>query len=230
MRFFKDIFHLFFPKICINCSEPLLESEKILCTSCFYQLPVIEDNEFVNSKLMSIFYGKVPVKEIQSFFYYQKSNIVQKLIHALKYKGQEEIGVFIGNWFGYELMKRKVFDKVDCIIPVPLHESKLKKRGYNQLTEFGKTLSKLLNIDFKPAVLICVSKFKTQTFKQRFERFSNNETKFHLNNLSAFENKHVLLIDDVVTTGATLEACCKELLKVKNITISICTIAYTEKV
>ncbi|MGB1041859.1 MAG: ComF family protein [Tenacibaculum sp.] len=161
--------------------------------------------------------------------FYQKGGVTQKIIHQLKYKQQPEIGVFIAKWFGSLLKEEAVFKNIDFIVPVPLHEKKIKKRGYNQVTLFGETLSAILNTTYKPDVLVRKSLSKTQTFKHRFERFSNNNTKFVLTDKTMFEHKHILLIDDVITTGATLVSCCEELLKTKNITISIATIAYTKK-
>ena len=229
MRFLKEIFYLFYPNLCVNCEITLLQNEKFLCTICKNDLPIIDDNKHTNVTLMSNFYGKVPVRAIRSFLFYKKKGITQKLIHQLKYKNQPEIGIFIADWFGEQLKSSTAFVDVDYIIPVPLHTKKLKKRGYNQVTMFGERLSDILCVEYKPNILIRTSITKTQTLKQRFERFSNNKTKFKLVDTTFFKNKHVLLIDDVITTGATLEACTNELLKTKNITISIATIAYTQK-
>ncbi len=229
MQYLKDIFYLFYPNLCVNCDVNLLESEKYLCTFCSNEIPIIENNAYVNSTLLAPFYGKVLINNVRCFMYYQKHGIAKKIIHELKYKNQPEIGEFIANWFGSQLKESAIFKDVDYIVPVPLHKKKLKKRGYNQLTKFGKTLSSILNIEYEEQILIKSSIAKTQTFKHRFERFSDSKTKFKLTDFKVFENKHILLIDDVITTGATLVACCNELLKVKNITISIATIAYTKK-
>lgn len=229
MQFLKDFLYLFFPKICITCKENLLNNEYVLCTICKHDLPLINDNTYINKKLTSIFFGKTNVNTVKSFLYYRKEGKVQQLIHNLKYKNREDIGYFLGKWFGHLLKEQQTFTNIDYIIPVPLHPRKLKLRGYNQVTQFGISLSNILNIEYKPKVLIRTSTSKTQTLKQRFERFSNINTKFKLVDTQFFENKHILLIDDVITTGATLEACCNELLKTKNITISIATLAYTEK-
>lgn len=229
MQFLKEIFYLFYPNLCANCEKTLLQNETFVCTICINDLPIIDDNKHTNVTLMSNFYGKVPVQAVRSFLFYRKKGVTQKLIHQLKYKNQPEIGLFIADWFGEKLKKLNIFVDVDYIIPVPLHSKKFKKRGYNQVTMFGERLSDILNIEYKSDILIRTSKNKTQTLKQRFERFSNNKTKFKLVDTTFFENKHVLLIDDVITTGATLEACVNELLKTQNITISVATMAYTQK-
>lgn len=225
----KDIFNLFYPDICISCSKSLLKNEKILCAFCCHDLPLININNCYENRVETTFFGRLPIKKTISFLEYKKESIAQKLIHELKYKGNEEVGVFLGNWFGNQLQETKIFNDVDYIIPVPLHKKKEKTRGYNQLTKFGKCLSEKLNISYNDDTLFRISSTKTQTLKQRFERFTNTNTTFSLIDRSIFENKHVLLIDDVITTGATLEACCNELLKTKNITISIATMAYTER-
>ena len=228
MQFFKDIFYLFYPNLCINCDNSLLQSETYLCLDCNNKLPIINSIDYKNIA-STTFYGKAVVKNVTSFLYFQKDGITQKIIHQLKYKNQIELGMFIGKWFGYKLKESTIFKDVDYLIPVPLHNSKLKKRGYNQLTMFGEALSEILNVEYKTDVLVKTCIAKTQTFKQRFERFANNKTKFNLTDLHVFENKHVLLIDDVITTGATLVSCSNELSKTKNITISIATMAYTKK-
>jgi len=158
---------------------------------------------------------------------FSKEGKTKKLIHELKYNGNENIGTFLGNWIGELLIENKQFTEVDFIVPVPLHPKKLKKRGYNQLTKFGERVSFYLNKPLKQNILLKIDATKTQTFKQSFERFDNNELKFALQDASILANKHILLIDDVLTTGATLEACSKELLKSPNIKISILTMSFT---
>ena len=164
-----------------------------------------------------------------ALLYYHKIGISKKIIHQLKYFGKEDIGIFFGKWIANALQREGFCDTIDCIVPVPLHPKKRRKRGYNQLTKFGETLSEILQIEYQPDVLKRKRSLKTQAFKHRFERFSDAKIKFELENTLLFKNKHVLLIDDILTTGATLVSCCEELLKTENIKISICTIAYTEK-
>lgn len=228
MQFLRDILELFYPKLCATCANSLLNNELVVCLLCRYDFPVIEITDFKNNQVMSAFYGRVPLQNAVSFLYFRKKGKAKTLIHLLKYKGRQEIGTFLGDWFGYELQQSNQLDDIDYIVPVPLHPKRLKERGYNQLTTFGQRLSLALSTSYMPNVLLRNEATKTQTLKQRFERFDNVTTKFKLTDTSIFNNKHVLLIDDVITTGATIEACCNELLKAKNITISVATIAYTE--
>lgn len=228
MNYLKDVLHLFFPKICITCESKLLQSEKIICTLCRHDLPMICYKDYKDNKITKAFYGRIPIEKATSFLFYRKDGKTKDLIHHLKYKGNQEIGTFIGDWFGQILVNSNEFNTIDCIIPVPLHPKKQKQRGYNQLTTFGLSLSKQLKKPYIKDVLIRTSATKTQTFKQRFERFNNNGTKFSVPDKSILTNKHILLIDDVITTGATLESCCKELLTSEKIKISIVTMAYTE--
>lgn len=229
MQLLKDFLKLFYPDNCVSCYTQLLESETVLCVTCRHGLPIIDVINYEKNKIAATFYGRTPVKKAISFLEYRKHGIAQKLIHELKYKGNEKIGSFLGDWFGYELQQKAVFLEVDYIIPVPLHPKKERVRGYNQVEKFGESLSKALKVPFKKDVLYRVSSEKTQTLKQRFERFSNTNTTFSVKNKAEIAHKHLLLIDDVITTGATLEACAQELLQAEGVTISIATMAYTER-
>ncbi|WP_299062503.1 phosphoribosyltransferase family protein [uncultured Polaribacter sp.] len=228
MRFLNDFLNLFFPKLCANCNNQLTQNENVICTFCRHDLPLTNFTNYRDNKIISTFYGKVAIEKANALLFYRKEGITKKLIHELKYKGNEEIGSFFGNWLGSLLKQNKEFNDIDYIIPVPLHSKKRKQRGYNQVSKFGKNVSKHLEKPFIENFLIRRSTSKTQTFKARFERFNNIDTQFLLKNLSIFKNKHLLLIDDVITTGATLESCVKELQKTENVKISILTIAYTE--
>ncbi len=228
MILLKDLFHIFYPKICVICDEKLIQNEKVVCTICRHDLPLTNFQSYTNNKVTQTFYGRIALEKGFSLLFFRKKGSTQKLIHDLKYKNNEEIGVFFGEWLGEILKENKEFNNVDFIIPVPLHPKKIRERGYNQVTKFGEKISFYLGIPFIENELIRISSTKTQTFKTRFERFNNIDTKFLLKNPSKFKGKHILLIDDVITTGATLEACAKEFLKPENSKISILTMAYTE--
>jgi competence protein ComFC len=228
MNFLKDLFYLFYPSICSNCGEQLLQNEKVICTFCRHDLPLTNFTSYTKNKVSAIFFGRVTIEKAYSLLLFRKEGITKNLIHDLKYKGNEAVGIFFGNWLGEILMKNKEFSTVDLIVPVPIHLKRKKVRGYNQVTKFGECLSTYLNIPFIEDVLVRQSSTKTQTLKARFERFNDLETKFLVTNTTQFKGKHVLIIDDVITTGATLEACARALLKTPDIKISILTMAYTE--
>ncbi|MCL7761793.1 ComF family protein [Polaribacter sp. Z014] len=228
MRILKDLFNLFYPKLCANCDDQLTQNENVICTFCRHDLPLTNFINYTENKISKTFYGRVAIEKAYSLLFYRKEGITKKLIHELKYKGNEEIGIFFGNWLGEILKENNEFSDINIIIPVPLHPKKRRQRGYNQVSKFGNMLSNHLEKPFEETVLLRTSTSKTQTFKARFERFNNNDTKFQLSNLTALKNKHILLIDDVITTGATLEACAKELQKTEGVKISILTMAYTE--
>lgn len=228
MKLLKDFFYLFYPPLCSACEEQLVQNEKLICTLCRHDLPLTNFLSFTENTITQTFYGRVDIEKGYSLLYFRKKGIPRKLIHELKYKGNEKIGEFFGNWLGEVIHEKNEFRDIDYIIPVPLHPKKLKERGYNQVTKFGKKVSELLQIPYLDTELVRVSSAKTQTFKARFERFSNIDTKFLVKNHDFFNNKHVLLIDDVITTGATLEACAKELQKATNCKISILTMAFAD--
>lgn len=226
---FKDVFKLFYPDFCLNCKADLFFNERILCSSCRHDLPLLQLSDFKKNEVTSVFYGRIRIEKAVSFLYFRKEGVTKKLIHHLKYKNNQRVGVFLGDWFGTVLKNSNQFNDANFIVPVPLHSSKFKKRGYNQVTTFSESLSRILKVPIEINNLERILAEKTQTNKKRFDRFSNINTKFNLIDTSLFENKHILLVDDVITTGATLEACCKELKRTKDITISIVTIAFTSK-
>ena len=228
MKGLQHLFNLFYPDTCVCCDQYLLDQEKIICIECRLDLPFIETGNSTYNPLLETLKGKVIIEEGTSFLYYHPEGKVKKLIHQLKYKNNQKVGIFLGEWLGQKLLETKAYNSIDYIIPVPLHKDKLRLRGYNQLTKFGETLSSILNIKYLEGVLIRNTMAKTQTLKKRLDRFKSLVNNFSLINANLLKNKHVLLIDDVVTTGATLEACCKELLKIEGMKISIVTIALTE--
>ncbi|MBZ9729861.1 ComF family protein [Salegentibacter sp. JZCK2] len=225
---FHDLTNLFYPKICNCCDSSLLKAEKVICTSCLHKLPTTNyhlDNENATKK---VFDARLRLENATSLLYFKKKGMAQNLIHNLKYRKQQEIGVFLGKWLGEELATHPAFRKIECVIPVPLHRRKLKQRGFNQVTEFGKELAKKLNAPFIEDVLVKKSASRTQTFKKRLGRWGSIDESFMVENPTKLENKHILLVDDLVTTGATLEACGNKLLKIKNTKLSIATMAITD--
>ncbi|TXB64383.1 ComF family protein [Vicingus serpentipes] len=220
----NDFFNLIFPKICFACNGVLLKQEEVICTSCQFSLPKTNYHLDEDNPLTKIFWGRVDVKNVAAYYYFKKGGRVQNLLHQLKYKGAKQVGERIGELYGFDLQKSNWIETVDYIIPVPLHSKKLKKRGYNQSECFARGLSKSTNKSLETTILYRKKHSETQTKKSRFNRWENVSEIFDVKNTEKLEGKHILLVDDVITTGATLEASVKVLLKV-NCRVSIVTIA-----
>lgn len=216
--------NLLFPKVCVGCKQPLLKDEEVICVECIHSLPIAALHKTENNLLRDKFYGRFLVENATALIYFQKRGLTQELLHNLKYRKKEEVSYFFGKWLGAELAELPSYTKVEMVIPVPLHKQKLKKRGYNQVEGFGKEIAKALNIPYCDDVLVKISKSSSQVFKTRILRFEAEE-EFSIQNLDTITNKHILLVDDIVTTGATLEKCALQLLKGQNVRISIATIA-----
>ena len=221
----ESLTNLFFPKVCYACNNLLSDNELYVCTSCRHKLPVTNFHFNADDSVKRVFYGRVPLEQATALLRFQKKGLTQMLLHNLKYKGFEEIGLFLGNWLGYELKEMEPYSNIDLVIPVPLHKNKLRKRGYNQVTLFAKQLAKHLNAEFINDVLIKTTNTSSQVNKNRISRWFSNAEIFQAINTHKIANKHVLLVDDIITTGATLEACSNILLNTKNVKISIATMA-----
>lgn len=222
---FKSIINLFFPPICSGCHSLLITNENVICTLCRHNLPLTNHHINPENEAVKKFYGRIPVEYASALLYFHKKGIVQELIHNLKYKGQEEIGTVLGEWYAEELRNLAIIKSVDQIIPVPLHKRKLRERGYNQVTNFGLALSKNLNLDYNESVLYRKIYSKTQSKKNLLNRSDGIDTTFDVSFTEKDHNKHFLLIDDVITTGSTLEACSHALLKIPGAKISVVCMA-----
>ena len=221
----QDLLGIFFPKLCIGCNRTLLKNEEYICSTCNYHLPVTNYHLQKDNPLEKIFWGRVNIENAYSFLYFKKGNITQKLLHELKYKGNKELGNFIGEMYGEKLQQN--LGDINCVVSIPLHKSKLKKRGYNQSDFFASGLSSQLKIENLSAFVCKKNANETQTKKNRYERWENVEKIFEVNNTAIFKDKHVLLVDDVITTGATIEACARSITDSTNCKISIASIAVT---
>ncbi len=222
---FKSIINLFFPPVCAGCHSFLLSNENVICTLCRHNIPLTNHHLNPENESFTKFYGRIPVEHSSALLYFHKKGIVQELIHNLKYKGQEEIGTVLGEWYAEDLKNSRIIQSVDEIIPVPLHKRKLRERGYNQVTNFGLELSKNLNIPYEPSILVRNVYSKTQSKKTLLSRSDGIDTIFDVVFTEKDHNKHFLLIDDVITTGSTLEACSHALLKIPGAKISIVCMA-----
>jgi len=224
MELFKDFLQFFFPELCVACRELLTSKEKILCTSCFYHLPRTDFHRFSDNPVSQLFWGRVKIETCTAWFYYFKGSSYQSIIHKLKYNGRKDIGIEMGKAFASEIFNSPV-SEVDFLIPVPLHPRKLYVRGYNQSEMIASGMSLILNKRMLTDVLVRTSYTDTQTRKSRFDRFKNMEGKFEVRNNLPVRYKHILLIDDVITTGSTIESCAQALLEIQGVRISVASLA-----
>ncbi len=220
----NDFFNLIFPKLCCACSATLLKNENTICIDCIVNLPKTNFHLNKENPVNKIFWGRVQIEMATSFYTFSKKSKVQNLLHQLKYKGVKEAGFIVGELFGYELATTEEFKNIDFIVPVPLHKIKMKKRGYNQSEWIAKGISEAMKTPTNLDTLYRKVDSKTQTKKSRYKRWENVGEIFGVSN-EKLDNKNVLLIDDVVTTGATIEACAHVLIK-QNCKVFVATIAY----
>jgi len=228
MIFLEELFSVFFPETCLCCSQPISKNSHSICLSCRHELPFTNYTDHKANKVEKSFYGRIPLEAATALLHFQKKGPVQTLMHQLKYRGQQKIGTLLGIWMAESLRNSERFKTIDCIVPVPLHKKRLKKRGYNQLTKFGETMAKTLDIPYMADNLIRIKSTATQTRKFRMERWSNVTTKFYIKKPHVFENKHILLVDDIITTGATVEACFNAFQHVNQFKMSLATMSYTK--
>jgi ComF family protein len=224
----KYLINLLFPKLCLGCNSLLLTNERTICSSCNHNLPYTNHHLLKSNDTTKKFYGIIPIEFSAAMLYFHQKGIVQNLIHNLKYKNHQEIGTLLGNWYAKDIETVAKIKKFSEIIPVPLHKKRLEERGYNQVTTFCEALSNELQIPYNPSLLYRNRYSKTQTKKDKENRKEVTNALFDVTYTVADHNKHFLLVDDVMTTGATLEACAKALLKIPNSKVSIVTIAYTQ--
>jgi len=222
----NDLFCLFFPNLCAGCGRPLMRGEKVICTLCLFHLPKTYFHHDDDNPLTKVFWGRVNLEGVAAYVYFQKGGTVQHLLHQLKYKGQKEIGVQIDKLYGVELKTAEVFRDAELIIPVPLHPRKLRKRGYNQSGMFAEGLASVMQARLETRALYRKVYSQTQTRKARYNRWENVENIFAVRNPERIRGKHILLVDDVITTGATSEACAQALLEVPGVRVSVAAIAY----
>jgi len=206
---------LFFPRLCVVCGDKLIEQEQWICLHCLHHIPRTNFHLEPENRVAQLFYGRVQIEFATSFYYFSKGSKYQTLLHGLKYKGMKELGEEIGKHFGIDLLQSSGFSSVDCVCPVPLHPSKEKKRGYNQSWWIASGIARQMQKELSD----------TNLKRVRFERWQNVEGIFELARPEDFSGKHILLVDDVVTTGSTLEACAQTIISLANAKVSIATLA-----
>ncbi|MCC9041987.1 ComF family protein [Myroides sp. M-43] len=222
----KDILNLLFPNSCLGCNTLLLRNENTICLLCRDSLPFTQEHNIPENASMNKFYGKILVEHVACLMFYSKGGIVQQLIHNMKYKNHPKISYFLGQIYAAQLAQTDRLKDVTTIIPVPLHRSKLRSRGYNQVDGFAKAISERFNIGINKKLLIKTLQTSSQTTKSRFQRKYHKKEIFDINiSQLEYDTNHFLLLDDILTTGNTLEACCKKLLQIPNTKITILCLA-----
>lgn len=229
MNLIEDFISLFFPRTCYACGNSLFQNEKIVCTSCLLHLPKTNFHKSTENPVSKVFWGRVNLTAATSMYFYRKGGKVQQLIHQLKYKGHKEIGVFLGEMYGKQLIESPLYTDIDLIIPIPLHKSKLKKRGFNQAELFASGLARSMQKEMDVKSLIRQVATSTQTKKTRYKRWENVSEIFKLATPENLKGKKILVVDDVITTGATMEAFIQTIQRVEDVKVCAVSIAFASQ-
>ena len=228
MTSIKDIFNSFidtlFPRICPVCNNVLLSHEKHICTKCRIDIPITRYHMQEFNAMEQLFAGKTPIEKAVGYFFYEKGNPYSNILHNIKYRNNPQLGQYVAKLFAQELLSRDIFRDIDCIIPVPLHHRKKIQRGYNQSEYIAKGFSDVFDIPVHNNIIIAHKSHESQTNKGIYERWLNTQNIFSAQDTQVLENKHVLIVDDVVTTGATLLSATLTIASVPNIKISLATL------
>lgn len=220
-----DFIALLYPQVCIGCGSALLHHDRMICFKCSIDLPHTHFESVNENSVERLFWFKTKIEQATSGFFFSKKSRIQKMIHAFKYHGNEEAAVFMGELLGNILQKSIRFKEIDAIIPVPLHPAKFKKRGFNQAERIAVGMASKMNIPVLINALIRVEHSETQTKKALFNRWTNVKTIFKVYDSSLVNGKHVLLVDDVITSGSTIESCANQILKIPNTKVSLASLA-----
>lgn len=224
--FLSDFLHLLYPPYCVACAGPLVKGEDWICTSCLMQLPRPGYHLYRENPVFLRLVGRLPLDFAAAFLLFTRGGRVQHILHALKYHNVPALAVYLGKIYGGDLKEAGLGSKADMIVPVPLHPARQRKRGYNQSAEFARGLSAAINVPLNNSILVRERATETQTRKNRLMRWQNVENAFALKQAEAVKGRRILLVDDVITTGATLEACGQILVKAGAVSLSVAGIAY----
>lgn len=224
----SSLLSLFFPRCCMVCGRPLAKGEECICAMCNINLPRTNFHLRKENPVEQLFWGKIPLERATSFFFYRKGSDFRQILHQLKYGGQKEIGAVMGRYMAAELLPSGFFQGIDVIVPIPLHKRKQRLRGYNQSEWIARGIATVTGIRVDTESVMRCKNTETQTRKSAFERWENVDGIFDLPHPECFTGKHVLIIDDVLTTGATTVACASRLQEVEGIRMSVLTLAMAE--
>jgi ComF family protein len=220
--------HLFFPRTCQACGHVLYAQEEVLCMKCLYHLPKTNFHLHEENPVSRVFWGRVNLHAATSFLFFSKGGKVQKLMHNLKYRGKKRVGLYLGKLFGHDLKKSELFKTVEVVIPVPMHPAKQHKRGFNQSALIAQGIADSMNVEVQTDNLIKTINTSSQTKKSRYNRWQNVKDVFQVVDKKSLEGKHILLVDDVITTGATIESCAQLLVSLNNVSVSVVSLAYAQ--
>lgn len=225
IRTLQPLAQLLFPPLCAGCMHPLTETEAVLCLHCSLNLPKTQYHHLPANETTLRLAGRFHFQQASSFLYFSKEGITQKLLHQIKYEGNKQLAVYLAQLFAKALVGCGWFDTIDALIPVPLHPKKEKKRGYNQSELLTRGIGTISQKEILTGLLERSKFTETQTHKSRSERLENLAQAFSLSDTTRAQNKHILLVDDVLTTGATIEACALHLLEIPGVQLSVATLA-----
>ncbi len=222
-----DFIHLFFPHVCTGCGSDIINNKHQLCLKCLSELPVTNFFSQPANPVEKKFYGRIPVRNAGSGYFFTKDSLLETLIYELKYKGNKDIGFYLGQLLAKFLSNNNAFNDIDILVPLPLNPKRQKKRGYNQAASLCNGIASVWKRPVVENAVIRKVNTETQTHMGRITRWENMDGVFAIAEPSLIRDKHILLVDDVITTGASLEACGSEILKVFGTSLSIATLAYT---
>jgi ComF family protein len=219
-----DFISILFPRLCYACGTHLLRNENFICTGCYVSIPRTNYHIQAENPVAQLFWGRCHIEKAAAFSYYSRGSRIRNLIHKLKYKGIKEIGFELGRIYALSLKSSGFTAGIDVIIPVPLHPSKKRSRGFNQSECISTGISEVTGLPVDTVSLVRITFSATQTNKSRYERWTNVESIFHVTDPGAIKGRHILLVDDVITTGSTIESCVNELLKTEGVRVSVAAI------
>ena len=227
-RLANDVIGLLFPELCNACGKHLYYGEKEICTKCLFDLPYTDYHLFAANRVAKQLWGRLPCNAAMAMLYFRKGTKVQNLMHSLKYKDKTTVGIKLGNLLGERLQLSEQYAGIDLIIPVPLHHKRERTRGYNQSKYIADGIAEVLNVPVSNSHLLRKESTESQTKKSRYIRYENMQDVFQVVNTQELKDLHILLVDDVITTGATLEACGNSLLTANIAKLSIAAVAFAE--
>jgi len=222
-----DFISLLFPRLCYGCGNHLVRNETLICTECFVMIPRTNYHLKPDNPVSQLFWGRCRIEKAAAFSYYTRDSRIRKMIHQLKYKGAGDIGSELGRIYAVSLRSSKFLDDIDMIIPVPLHPSKKRQRGFNQSDKISQGISAVSGLPVDTGLLIRKTGTKTQTRKSRYDRWTNVRDIFLVTDEDKLKGRHILLVDDVITTGSTIEACAGEILKSEGTKVSVVALAFS---